>query len=458
MHVTKIVILKYLGLSQFKTEKLGKLNRITGGNGVGKSAILKAIKEAIKGSGVDPTLVKVDMEKAEILVEIDNRIEIQRTITSTANRVTVTDGGEPVSKPQTFLDSLVGPFNFNPVDFFQANKKERRRILLSSMPFTINRDALLKALGEVEIPITVEPDWSQHGLVVLEQIRKQVYDHRQEVNRDVTRLKKAIEQDKKDMPDTVAESNLDIRELNAKLTEAKIAIAEDESNKDRIAKLRERSVAAKERITRLEHEIRSLSEELEEIKVEGKTLVAETEKFTAPEVESLQTQIESYNDNQELRFKLQDIERREGEAEKSVEMHKSLDDLHKALSNEVPKKMLAEVELPIEGLDIEGDTITIDGVAMDKLSTSEQIQFAIKLARLLAGKLQVICVDRYESLDEDAREAFEKECASDEFEYFMTVVTNGDLKVESTDPVEKPKKKTGKAKPKQESTQTEAGF
>lgn len=459
MHVTKIQILKYLGLAQFKTGKLGKMNRITGDNGVGKTAILKAIKEAIKGSGVDPELVKVDMEKAEILIELDDRIEIQRTITQTANRVTVTDGGEPISKPQTFLDSLVGPFNFNPVDFFNANTKERRRILLSSMPFTITEKALREALGEfLDLAPLPAADYSQHGLVVLEQIRKQVYDHRQEVNRDVTRLKKAIEQDKKDMPDTVATDDRDIKELTAKVLEAKMASDEHEKNKATLESLRERSVSVKERIGRLEQEIVSLNEELDKIREAGKLTAATVEKYVAPDIKGLQAELDAYNDNQELLYKLKDIKRREEEIV-SVELdHKALDDLHKALSNEVPKKMLAEVELPIEGLEIEGDKITVEGVAMDKLSTSEQMRFAVKLARKLAGKLKVICVDRYESLGGKAQKAFEEECASDEFEYFVTIVTDGDLKVESTDPVEKPKKKMGKAKPKQESTQTEAGF
>ena len=119
MKITKITIRNYMGIKQLQPGALGKFNVVTGGNGVGKSSVVKAISEAVKSTGVDPTLIYLGEDKAEILIEIDDKIQVERTITPTANTVKVVDNGTPVNKPQTFLKRLLGPYNFNPVDFFQ---------------------------------------------------------------------------------------------------------------------------------------------------------------------------------------------------------------------------------------------------------------------------------------------------------------------------------------------------
>ena len=135
MKITKLRILNFLGISRLSIDRCGKINRITGGNGTGKSSVLKAITAAFKSSGVDPMLIRTDEDKAEILIELDNNVTIERTMTSRTNTARVTVGQEPVSSPQTYLKSLFSSLSFNPVEFFLADKKERRRLLLQVFSF-----------------------------------------------------------------------------------------------------------------------------------------------------------------------------------------------------------------------------------------------------------------------------------------------------------------------------------
>lgn len=140
------------------------------------------------------------------------------------------------------------------------------------------------------------------------------------------------------------------------------------------------------------------------------------------------------------------IEQREEEAEQASVIHSTLDKLHKRLTGEIPRKMLAKLDLPIKGLEFEGDKILVDGVSLDTMSTSEQMKFALVIARSLAQELKVICVDRYESLDKESRKAFEKEAGKDDFQYCIADVTDGDLSLQVVESFDKSTPKT-EAKP-----------
>ena len=434
MKITKIQILNFLGIGAFKPGKLGKLNKIKGGNGTGKSSVLKAITEAFKSSGIDPNMIKVNSDKAEIMIEIDGRIKIDRRITSSANNVKVVVDGEPVAGPQKWLNNIIGPLNFNPVDFFLAKPKERRAILLSAIHFNIDQAGLIEVLGDGPVPIDLGRfDYSKHGLELLDEIQKAVYEKRHEQNIEVTRLRKAIEQDKKDIPSTLDKEkfkNFDIKQAMKQLQDGRDSLQRHEGELSQLESLRRLASDSKARIEKLESELVLAKSNLAEIQSEGKALKEQVNSFTRPDVESVQAAVDIFHDNQKLIHKLEEIERREDEAEKAAEVHVTLDAFYKKLSNEIPKLVLQKVKLPIKGLVIKDDDILINKVAIDKLATSEQIKFAVEIARALAGELKVICVDRFESLDKDARKAFENEAECDDFEYFMTQVTDGDLSLE----------------------------
>lgn len=436
MKITKISILNFLGISSFQASKLGKLNRIEGSNGVGKTAVLKAITEAIRSSGVNPNLIKTGSDKAEILIEIDNNISIERKITHTANNPKVVVNGEPINKPQKYLNDLIGPFNFNPVEFIQAKAKPRRDMLLSSIDFYINQDVLSEALGPLSDPIDLDKyDYSEHGLVLLEEIKKEVYDRRREANVELTRLKNSIKQDKLDIPDNFNQEKFENFDLGVKaeeLSAANVLISDNGHNVEKRDALREKVKSIKIRIAEMENNIKQLTDELKDTQTQGKALAEEINNFEKPDTSQLSDDINEFKSSQKLIHKIDGIKEKETSVISVQDDHKSLDTLHQALSNDIPRRMLAQVDLPVKGLEIRGDDIFIDGVSIDTLSTSEQIKFSVAIAKSLAGKLKVICVDRFESLDKTSQKVFIKETGKDEFEYFMTVVKEGDLNMISS--------------------------
>ena len=456
MKITEIRIDHYLGVAYFKTDKLGKLNRITGGNGVGKSAILKAITEAFKSSGNDPNLIQIGEDKAEIAIRLDDNFLIERKITKSQNTVKVTHGDVPLEKPQTWLDTLLGAANqFNPVDFLLSKPKERRNLLLKAIPITLTVDMLVEFIkGFTKLfkdPTLDGFDFSKHGLEVLKDIQKHIYNTRAEVHIDLDRMKKSIKQDRIDIPKSLDAEKFKGFNLNAQIelrAQYDSQITAHNKDLESLDALRDQASELENEITRLENQLKQKKADLSQIESRGKILREQTDKFQSPDIDSLKREINDFQEFQKHSLKLQEIERKESEVEETAEKHKALDALYKTLTNEVPIKLLSDIKLPIKGLELVEDNIQINGVDIDKLATSEQTKFSVNIARSLAGKLKVICVDRFETLDDKSRKAFEKEAASDGFEYFITTVTDGDLKMETEDFEDKAvtKKERSKAK------------
>jgi len=458
MKIIKLKISDYLGIQSVNLTKTGKINRISGANGIGKSAILKAIQEAFKSSGNKPELIRNGAKKAEILIELTGNIDVQRTITASTNTVKVVDNGVPLDKPTAFLKKIIGPYSFNPIAFFLGSQKERRTMLLSIMPMKLYLEDIEETIGEetAELLSLHKVDFSKHGLEVLDEVKSKIYEARHEQGLSVTRLTKAIEQDRRDMPesfDVEKWESFDSAKVRKQYESALKECSDHRARESELESMRKESTILaeqieqkKEQIKRLQAEIAEMDSRREEIIKDGRKLKDELSKVQLPDPGTYEIQLNEYESHRKLVFRLDEIKKKENELTGEKERHESLDAAYKTVANELPKKLLEESELPITGLKIEGDIITVNEVPLEQLSTSEQMIAGVNIARAVSGDLKVICLDRIESLDQDAREAFIKAATSaeDEFEYFITEVTRGDMKIEKVDAPEGTAEKVAK--------------
>lgn len=445
MKITKITILKFMGISEFKTARVGKINKITGGNGVGKSSILKAITEAMKSSGKDPFLVEKGADKSQILIELDGGIEVERIITATTNDVRVTMDGKEVDRPANFLKAILGPtaFNFDPTQFLLLRGRERTEMFLKSIWFTLRKEAVQKIFAELtwdcpdDAGVVIESyDYDLHGLTVLKKIQADVYNKRHEVNLELTRLTKALEQDSRDIPETVNPDEFKGFNLQAELAQLNAEAAlvnQHEADKNLLENKRRRAVQIFNEIEDLERRLEDKKKELDGLREEGINLADKVKNFIAPNIAARQDRINRYNQSQKLLLKIEEIEKRKNALLECKQEHESLDNLYQALTTTVPKNLLSQVKLPVKDLEIQDDQIFLGGVPVDKLSDSEKVVFAVDIARKLAeaGKLRVICIDGYEKLDAEKKKIFEETCKDDGFEYFITEVTSGPLQIKA---------------------------
>lgn len=100
-----------------------------------------------------------------------------------------------------------------------------------------------------------------------------------------------------------------------------------------------------------------------------------------------------------------------------------------------PHELLSQVELPIKDLGVDGKgMVTIKGLPLSNLSTAQQVRTCLEIAKALAkdSPLKLICVDKLEHLDETVRKEFLAQIeAAQDWQFFVTVVTDGELKVET---------------------------
>jgi disulfide oxidoreductase YuzD len=93
-------------------------------------------------------------------------------------------------------------------------------------------------------------------------------------------------------------------------------------------------------------------------------------------------------------------------------------------ARKMPEELLSKTKIPIEGLSVKDGNVVINGLTIDNLSTSEQIKLAVDIAKLNAKELKIICIDRFESLDDKTKKDFFEHIKDDDFQYFITEVSD----------------------------------
>lgn len=129
MYTSKITIKSLFGISE--QEIGGKSVEITGRKGAGKTSVIDAIRYALTNSSSRDWIIKNGETEGEIIVETDSGLSIDRKARSNkADFVSVKENGNKVTKPETFLKTIITPLQLNPVEFTQMTKNEQNRAIL----------------------------------------------------------------------------------------------------------------------------------------------------------------------------------------------------------------------------------------------------------------------------------------------------------------------------------------
>ena len=91
----------------------------------------------------------------------------------------------------------------------------------------------------------------------------------------------------------------------------------------------------------------------------------------------------------------------------------------------LPGELLQTAKMPIEGISVDVDgRVRINETLIDGLSDGEKLELAMKVAKAQCGELKVICMDKWESLDKAVQTKLIEEMMSDDYQYFITEVTD----------------------------------
>lgn len=163
--IVKLQASNVMNIDAIIVEPNGKNVTLTGKNGAGKSAFLKAIEFALSGKALasTPEPVRHGQKSGDILLDLGDII-VKRHFTNESSTVKIENKDGMVFKsPQALLDKFRGNISFDPMGFAGLPEKQQKEVLL----------------GMIDLPIDLDE---------LDLKRKGIYDSRTEVNRDIKRL------------------------------------------------------------------------------------------------------------------------------------------------------------------------------------------------------------------------------------------------------------------------------
>ena len=479
MKILMFSVKNFAGISEASVSP-GKVTIFAGGNRVGKTSLIRAIRAALEGA--DPIEIRKGSDKAEILIDLEE-IKIDRRITPGGQRVKVTNAeGFSRPAPQAYLSSLLGTIQFNPMEFYRAKKVDRTKMLLEAVGQTVTAEDIIESCGEVvpgmpvkgpalamygiahkhyyalrhgknkelvharemakaaheKVPKGYEPDpdfnAKQDALLQdRENLRNRIARleaEKQSADRaEKTRARIGVEQEglavsfagKMQLATAITYSDADARKAIGLVSELEEKLAIAKKNKDHIVNERQRRMRLEEEAAILDDRMKKNLEAIEELPEKFDESTLEAAKNEMVNLSNVAADLEEEKTRRAMRA---DAVRAGVDLKALQQGADSLDEKVILFRDVLPAKSLAEAKLPIEGLRIEGDDITVSGIPIDNRSGSERMQLSLAIARALAEDcpLKLICVDGIEQLDEESLAAFEQEAAGDDFQYFGTRV------------------------------------
>lgn len=478
--IKRLVIKNCLGIEELAFNP-GKVNIISGGNEKGKTSILETIEKGLFNTKRRARFVRTGNEKAYIELELEGGINIIRTVKEDEagldlGSVKVTQDGHPINAPETFLKEMLGAtlkrkdiFSFNPVDFMMKKDAEQTGILLSLMPIFVTPENALEWFGQAP-----KVNYEKHGLQVLKDLEQWFYDARREANAAVKATQDELDAVTKRLPDNYNLTEWEGKSLKAEYDQLNQAQEQNRMIKDYRAQVN--TAQATQESIQNEYKLKRAGVE----KMRDDTIVEIDKQIAALEKEKEKTialseeRLKGISDQEEKELAIHeeettsareylkdhtpaDIEPLKAKCEETermksyVPLAKEVQQLKGRLADQTsgaeylnqcvdearkkPNELLQKTSLPIEGLGIDGKgNVTINNLPINNLSTAQQVRTCLNIARELAKDtaLKLICVDKIEHLDETVRAEFIKQIEADqEFQYFITQVTDGDLKVEA---------------------------
>lgn len=251
MKITRLRIKSYRGIEELDTP-IGDAGAIVSGrNKRGKTTVLNALKAALLGEGCDKSDVRLTKDRAEILIDLD-ALRVKRTITESGSKLEVTNlDGDVKKQPQTFLRGMFGTM-LDPLALYTAKGGDRRAMILSAMPIKVTTDQLVEWVPGLKD--STLGDVSDHGLAVVARLRARHYEARTIANREADAARAAADHAKTDAAAralTVPKDALELRAAVKACGEAEVALRRLEERARTAAEQAERTKGTRERIARL---------------------------------------------------------------------------------------------------------------------------------------------------------------------------------------------------------------
>jgi hypothetical protein len=464
------------------------LTLFAGKNEQGKTAILRAIQAVFNGCN-DPDVIRFGADRAQIMINLDNGYKIKWALNRDGKQtrdVFLNEDGDKKAKPAEYLKGILGNHSFDPIGLLTA--KDRSKYLMEAFPAPKVTKEMLQRAGvgdDVINKLNLEKD----GFSVLKEAETIHYVQRTAINATKTQKAGAYKEALSKLPENYQPDDVDlsiclgnIEALEKKKTEAETVKEHIERSRVLVEGLKTKIAADQTylatypSIERTEEAIRGWREEVSAHKAEIEVLEGQiaTKKALLEECQNaIQNASDTLKDQSDIRERiknntetLQTIEITEvpdtdaiqvlldgeyetkkiltaakehysiwlnagqtikPELEDAEAKARTLTSIIDFLRNDLPAELTKGARIPIEGLRIEGDKVYIGQKSIDLLSGEEGVTVSLQILRETNkdAPLKLFCVDGWEKLDEEHIESFRQQIKDDEFQFFGTLVTQG---------------------------------
>lgn len=467
MKTTKIKIRNLFGITE--TELDGRSVELTGGNGVGKTSVIDALRYALTNNSDRNIIVKQGETEGEILIETDTGLSINRKKrTEKSDYKSVKENGREIMGPENFLKQLFTPLQLDPVAFTLMDEKSKNRAILDLIEFDWDLNYIREKFGEVPAWVNYE----QNILEVLSDMQSENgewFKERQNVNRDIRNKQAFIEDIAKDIPENYQAEKWEsydlggaykkleqMKEINSRIERAKLfrssydnKLRKLEADKMIEVTSAEKAIAAEREALLADNERMKAQIKANEDKLTGLSGTLEDKKALAEtRFESAKTKLDAdmsvadeYMDKQpvdcsELQEEVsvaEDMKRHLNEYQRMKAMQTELEQL-KAKSDEYTRKIelartlpgtiLETAKIPIEGFTVENGIPLIHGLPVANLSEGEQLSLCVDVAISKPNGLQIILIDGTEKLSSENREKLYSKCHDKGIQFIATRTTD----------------------------------
>lgn len=444
--ITGLKVDNFAGFHELELD-LGALTVFAGANATGKTSLLEAIEAVLSRGGFTDDMIRVDADKGEVRVSMTGGLEVVAARRrGKSPTVKVSQNGHPVTAPRALLDELLDPVSLDPMAWLDG---DRTQALLDAMPLKVGAKDIAKLYRDAGVskPDRLRMDatsMNRHALPVLAEFEKDLVALRRDANSEVKQLAIWVEKELElqrtsDLRDPVEE----LEKLRVEATEIQLRVAETERIDEAFNDTRQAFDTAKERhdtklqhIEDLEYQLRIAREEAqgfeEEVAAADKKLKAFPEyvddtdilntrgEEIAAELEVLSEQRGRYREGLEQRGRVN------SEAERLEQLRAQAATLDAGVKafRAAPGELLAEADLPVEGLEFLDGHLTQYGVPVSRLSGAETVRLAAQVAvhRVRQQRGQFVLLDGLEKLDKPQRAAMLEEIRSSGVQWILTEV------------------------------------
>jgi DNA repair exonuclease SbcCD ATPase subunit len=354
---------------------------LRGKNEQGKSSVLDAIWYALGGKA---SVQGVPIREGEVSAysEVDlGEFTVKRTWTEKNSYLTITDSrGAKLSNPQTILDKLMGKLS-DPHALARMDKKQQREIFIN-----------LLGIGD--------------QLEDLDNEIQKVVVMRQELNRDMKRIKGNYESFP-DVEGDLPEEPLSVAELMEDLRKAEEQQKVIDDAERTIRHQADYNRAREEEIEELKAKLRDLETELGDLETDlagGRErynrLSREFSYLRDPDIDPIRQQIASADTINEQIRKREAKRDAKRDLEVTQERYENLGQ-EKAELEKKKLSILSDADMPIDGLGIDADGITLNGLPIENASDAQRTLIFAAIAMAMNPEIKILKISDGSLLDDE---------------------------------------------------------